>query len=101
MESKESSLWQTLEGDRVDSSPKRPGNEDAIGNAKVGVWNGPKDEPRRGLGEDSWVPVSGFTQGQRDGPDNCPTLENTEKENAVLIQLPPLFESKAFLRNLS
>ena len=52
MESKERSLWQTLEGDRVDPSPKQQGNGDAIGNAKVGVWNGPKAEPRRGLGGD-------------------------------------------------
>ena len=50
----------------MDPSPKQQGNGDAIGNAKVGVWNGPKAEPRRGLGGDSWVLVPGFTRGQRE-----------------------------------
>ena len=49
------------------------------------------------MGPGAWLHM----RTERHGPDNCPTLENTEKENAVLIKLPPLFESKVFLRNLS
>ena len=48
----------------MDPSPKRQGNGDATESARVGVWNGPKDEPRRGLGGDRWALVPGFTRGQ-------------------------------------
>lgn len=41
------------------------------------------------MGPGAWL----HARTDRDGPDNCLTLENTEEENAVLIQLPPLVES--------
>lgn len=48
------------------------------------------------MGPGAWL----HARTDRDGPDNCLTLENTEEENAVLVQLPPLVESKVFLRDL-
>ena len=60
-------------------------------------WGGPRDTLRRGqVGPGAWL----HARTDRDGPDNCLTLENTEEENAVLVQLPPLVESKVFLRDL-
>ena len=61
-------------------------------------WTKAQERTRRGqMGPGAWL----HARTDRDGPDNCLTLENTEEENAVLIQLPPLVESKVFLRDLS